>query len=230
MKIVLSYLLLFVGRHWLRIAILVGFLFLMTKKQVGLNIQLGQSPGLAQVKSISSPEGIEGGSTGLFGSWRFFGPRKSTPTLFTQLRRMEEAKITAFLNRFSVVAEREQEEFGVPSSIILSNALLQSGAGGSTLVERGNNFFGLSCTPDWRGPELNVDGKCYRAYQNAFMSFRDHSLFITTGSYSDMQKLSKTDYKAWAKRLEEKGYNGMPEIEEQILSTIDRWQLFRFDQ
>ncbi|MEL6143267.1 MAG: hypothetical protein AAFU67_16820, partial [Bacteroidota bacterium] len=44
MKFVFTYLLPFIIRHWLRLAILGSFLFLMTKKQVGFDIQLGKAP------------------------------------------------------------------------------------------------------------------------------------------------------------------------------------------
>jgi len=202
----------------------------MSKKQVGLTIQLGQATEELQAMVLGSASKMEKEGDGLFGSWRLFGSRESTATLFTELQQLEDAKIIAFLNRFSEIAKREQEEFDIPASIILSNALLQSVGGESTLVERGNNFFALKCTPDWKGPELNVDGKCYRAYSNAFTSFRDHSLYITSGHYSELRLLGNTNYKSWAKELERKGFNDLSKMEEQLLSAINKWQLFRFDQ
>ncbi|MEL6277103.1 MAG: glucosaminidase domain-containing protein, partial [Bacteroidota bacterium] len=89
--------------------------------------------------------------------------------------------------------------------------------------------FRLACTSDWKGPELNVNGRCYRAYQNAFTSFRDHSLFVTSGVYTELRELNDKDYKSWANALEEKNYRGVPALNDQLLSTINKWQLFRFD-
>ena len=43
------------------------------------------------------------------------------------------------------------KKYKIPASIILSQALLESGAGASTLALKSNNHFGIKCHQNWRG-------------------------------------------------------------------------------
>lgn len=135
----------------------------------------------------------------------------------------------AFIQRFGKVAQAEQEKFGIPASIVLGNAMLISRSGESMQVKLGLNFFGLTCTPDWQGEKGEIEGKCVRYYESAWMSFRDHSLYITTGKFSKMRTLGGTDYATWAKALEKEGFQPVPNYARQVLKLIEQYQLSRWD-
>jgi len=136
----------------------------------------------------------------------------------------------AFIRRFAHVAIAERKKFGVPSSLILANGLLQSQAGYNQRVRRGNNYFALPCTPDWRGATMTIAGECYRAYDTAWMSFRDHSLFVAKGPYAPQHYLLDSDYEGWIKQLVANGYPVSAEYAEHLIKRIEQLQLFTIDQ
>ena len=150
-------------------------------------------------------------------------------TLENQLKRVDIEIVKAYIKRFAHVAENEQIKFKIPASITLANALLQSQAGQHPIAQRNNNNFGLVCTKDWIGDTIEWEDQCFRDYENAWTSFRDHSLFLTTGANSSLQKLGEENYKGWAKALEKINFAGQKNIANQIIHTIEKYQLYRFD-
>ena len=147
---------------------------------------------------------------------------------FLNLAKIDDGKKVKFLKRFAHVAINERKKFGIPSSIILANALLHSQAGKSVKVSRGNNYFGVPCTGDWSGATENF-GSCFRAYKNAWASFRDHSNYITSNQFSDLRNLGSQNYKAWAAALAQKKYSNEPNLEKKLLELIKEFQLYELD-
>lgn len=119
---------------------------------------------------------------------------------------MSTAEVTAFVRRFGKVAANEEGKFGIPAALTLGHGLLMSQGGAAAIAVQGNNFFRLRCTPDWQGLTLEADGNCYRHYETAWMSFRDHSLFITTGKFSSTRELRGQDYRRWIATLQKLGF------------------------
>ncbi len=142
----------------------------------------------------------------------------------------EETKI-AYLKRFASVAVAEKKKFGIPAALILAQALRESYAGKRDMAVNSNNHFGAPASFDWQGPKDVYDGVAYRRYENAWVSFRDHSVFITTGKFSKLKRLRSNDYKGWAKGLQSLGYPGADNhLAEELISTIEGYQLNRLDQ
>ncbi len=238
MKLLFSSLPGFIGRHWLRL-IIVGFaLFVLTKKQINFNIRLGDpvpepaaTPAMgAELPPVSlsdaaTPEDVQGG---LLSKFNLFGGGGQT-SRFDALARIDEATIEAFIRRFSNVATAEQEKFGIPASIILANSLLHSLAGTGEAAKQYNNFMGLPCTADWSGLTGNTDAGCVRSYASAWTSFRDHSLYLTSGKFTPLKQFSNSDYRKWAAGLEELNFSEGDALAQQLVRTIDKYQLFRFD-
>lgn len=228
----------FIGRHWLRILI-VGFaLFILSRKQVNVNVRFG-TPEAVPAASPSPQASSEPptsltdaqsppAESGLLSRFNLFGGSGET-TPYDALCRQEENIIEAFLRRFHNVAQAEQEKFGIPASIILANALLHTAAGTGDAATSHNNFFSLPCDDAWGGPTGRTAAGCVRAYESAWTSFRDHSLYITSGRFEPMTQFSETDYRRWAAGLEELDYNDTDDLAKQLLRTVDRYQLFRFD-
>lgn len=150
-------------------------------------------------------------------------------TLENQLKRVDIEIVKKYIKRFAHVAENEQIKFKIPASITLANALLQSQAGQHSIAKSNNNNFGLLCTKDWIGGTVEWEGQCFRDYENAWTSFRDHSLFLTTGPNSSLQSLGEENYKGWARALEKINFAGQKNIANQIIHTIEKYQLYRFD-
>lgn len=243
MKTVVNSLVAIVAKHWLRIAVLMVLFFVVSKKQIDLNIQFGKPvvpvqqrehllPSKEEAPSAQKEEVVYTDAAPAKKGWlqkmNILGT-PDYPALTLALSRVEDQQIRAFLNRFADVARTEQQKFGIPSSITLANALLFSRAGTAPANLTADNIFQLSCTNDWLGPTSTISGKCYRKYENAWTSFRDHSLYLTTGRYSVLTQLSSQDYHAWANGLEALEFNDTPQLATQLEQVIEEWQLYRFD-
>ncbi|NDP27564.1 MAG: LysM peptidoglycan-binding domain-containing protein [Flavobacterium sp.] len=142
--------------------------------------------------------------------------------------------ILAYIERYKGVAQSNMEKYGIPASIILGQAILESGAGTGPLSTEANNHFGIKCHKDWLGESIKYDddsiAECFRKYYNAADSFRDHAVFLTKGSrYSFLFKLNKTDYKAWAKGLKAAGYATDAQYPTKLIGLIERFQLYKYD-
>lgn len=139
-----------------------------------------------------------------------------------------------YIETFAPIAVREMHQHGIPASITLSQAILESGDGNSELARRANNHFGIKCGGSWDGPSVRHDddarNECFRKYRDAEESFTDHSLFLAGGRrYQFLFDLGSRDYKKWAKGLQKAGYATHPSYASRLIDLIERHELHRFD-
>lgn len=148
-----------------------------------------------------------------------------------ELHNVDEATKRAYLKRFARVAVAERDKYDIPASIILASAMFHSYAGTRDMAgKEGNNHFAIPCTDDWLDSRGYYQGECYRHFENAWTSFRSHSLYITSGKYAGMNKLGKKDYPTWAKELERKGYSDFNELADNLVKIIKEYNLHELDQ
>ncbi len=139
-----------------------------------------------------------------------------------------------YIEQFKEFAIKEMKEFGIPASITLAQACLESADGNSRLAILGNNHFGIKCS-NWSGDTLlhhdDKKSECFRKYKSASESFVDHSLFLATKDrYSGLFKLDKADYKSWAFGLKSAGYATNPQYAEQLIKIIEDFSLYQYDK
>ncbi len=146
-----------------------------------------------------------------------------------ELANIDDNTKLAYLRRFAHVAQNEQKKFGIPASIILANGLLQSLAGQRDFAISSNNHFAIPCSLGWAGGQATYQGDCMREYATAWDSFRDHSIYISSGRYEALIKLGAKDYKGWAKALENKGFSGRAKLANQLIQLIERHELYLLD-
>ncbi|MEM6397334.1 MAG: glucosaminidase domain-containing protein [Bacteroidota bacterium] len=249
MNAVFTQLLAFVGKHWLRVGLVLMTLFLLTRKQIDLSVQLGQPRAQPSYQSVpvpphgsgnlQKPVPIQGEATSAPASL----PRsqqlnvissssnnEATASALVKLHRTDEGSIQAFLDRFGSVAKTEQKRYGIPASITLANGLLQSRGGTRSDLNSHANYFNLPCTSDWRGQTFSAGSDCLRVYPNAWTSFRDHSLFITTGRFAQLTSIAQNDYHSWASAMEQTSYPNSNDLANQIVSVIEEYGLAKFDK
>lgn len=140
----------------------------------------------------------------------------------------------AYIETFAPVAQQEMKIYKIPASITLAQGLLESAIGQGRLALEANNHFGIKCHKEWNGGRIYHDddalGECFRVYEDAKESYRDHSLFLKTRSrYAFLFDLKSTNYKAWAKGLKKAGYATDPKYPDKLIDLIERYQLDRFD-
>ena len=131
-------------------------------------------------------------------------------------------------------AIREMHKSRVPASITLAQGILESGDGNSPLAMYGNNHFGIKCHSGWTGKTMRIDddkkNECFRKYESAYESFRDHSEFLSTRSrYAFLFNLKITDYKGWAKGLKKAGYATNSKYADLLIMLIEDHNLNQYD-
>ena len=153
--------------------------------------------------------------------------------LFTGTVTAQRAVVEKYIETYKDVAIREMKRKGVPAAIILAQGILETESGNSDLVLRSNNHFGIKCKTDWTGPTVYHDddarGECFRKYESAEESYRDHSDFLSgRAHYASLFTLDKKDYKAWARGLKSAGYATNPKYPSILISTIERYGLQQY--
>jgi len=144
------------------------------------------------------------------------------------------AMVLDYIDTYKEIAKSNMREFGIPSSIILGQGILESGSGTGPLSVLANNHFGIKCHKDWNGQSIKYDDdeaqECFRKYDQSIESFHDHAQFLTNRAwYRPLFDLEKDDYKLWAKGLKNAGYATDPKYPEKLIAIIERYQLNQYD-
>ncbi len=144
------------------------------------------------------------------------------------------AQELSYVDIYHPIAVREMHQYGIPASITLAQGILESGRGKSALAAEGNNHFGIKCHKGWEGPSMLLDDdahdECFRVYEDAESSYKDHSIFLTTRSrYDTLFTFDIKDYTSWAHGLSACGYATNPKYPELLISIIESANLQRFD-
>jgi LysM repeat protein len=147
-----------------------------------------------------------------------------------------------YIKKYSPIAVSEMTRTGIPASIKLAQALLESSNGQSELATKANNHFGVKCGGNWSGPahyikddDTDENGQiiesCFRKYKDPKESYFDHSAFLINGNrYNGLFQLEATDYKGWARGLKEAGYATNPQYANLLMDLIERLNLTEFDK
>ncbi|MGC4037243.1 MAG: glucosaminidase domain-containing protein [Chitinophagaceae bacterium] len=138
--------------------------------------------------------------------------------------------IQQYIATYKDLAIEEMIRTGMPASITLAQGIHETEAGGSDLVMKSNNHFGIKCKTGWTGESVTHDddarGECFRKYDNAEDSYRDHSDFLKNSPrYSSLFNLDPTNYKDWAWGLKKAGYATNPKYPQILIKLIEDYNL-----
>ena len=139
-----------------------------------------------------------------------------------------------YIDQYKDLAIEQMKKYGIPASITLAQGVFESGAGRSELARKGNNHFGIKCH-GWQGRAVYADddarNECFRAYDNAYQSYEDHSRFLASGQrYRNLFSLRITDYKGWARGLKAAGYATNPRYADKLIELIELYKLYQYDK
>ncbi|WP_372949093.1 glucosaminidase domain-containing protein [Mariniphaga sp.] len=140
-----------------------------------------------------------------------------------------------YILRYQLLAIEEMGRSGIPASIKMAQAVLESGNGNSQLSRNSNNHFGIKCKSNWRGARVYHDddekGECFRKYKSVEESYLDHTNFLMSNPrYAFLFTLPPDDYKGWAKGLKDAGYATARHYDKSLIKIIEDHQLYRLDQ
>lgn len=140
-----------------------------------------------------------------------------------------------YIEKFKDDAVKEMYLHNMPASIILAQAMYESGNGNSELAKNANNHFGIKCKKEWGGDSYLKDDdeaqECFRKYESVLDSYTDHSLFLKSRPrYAFLFELPVVDYKSWAYGLKEAGYATNPKYAKVLVELIEKYKLYELDQ
>lgn len=139
-----------------------------------------------------------------------------------------------YIQRYQLLAIEEMGRSGIPASIKMAQAVLESGNGNSELSRKSNNHFGIKCKNTWKGPKVYYDdderGECFRKYKSVEESYIDHTNFLMGNPrYAFLFTLPPDDYKGWAKGLKEAGYATARHYDRTLIKIIEDHKLYNLD-
>ncbi|MEG0249996.1 MAG: glucosaminidase domain-containing protein [Peptostreptococcus sp.] len=150
-----------------------------------------------------------------------------------------------FISRVENVAITEYKKSGVLPSITISQAILESSWGNSSLAIEGNNLFGIKADKSWTGEKINFNTEEYnksyvkadfRKYNSWEESIQDHSRFLMENKrYLNSGLFKSKNYKDQAQALEDAGYAttmdsaGNKIYAEKLIRVIESNKLYDID-
>jgi flagellar protein FlgJ len=145
---------------------------------------------------------------------------------------------SAFIGMLAGAAQACQRKTGIPASITLAQAALESAWGSRAL---GNNLFGIKADKNWTGPTVSfattehLGGKDvsltdkFRAYSSYVESMVDHGQFLLKNPRYARCFKETTGY-GWARELQAAGYATDPEYAKKLQDIIRARNLAFYDQ
>ena len=145
-----------------------------------------------------------------------------------------------FLERAILPAQQSHEETGIPASVTLAQAILESDWGRSRLATEAQNYFGIKATRK-PGPAGVVWMRTYeagigyvdapfRAYHNMAESFVDHGKFFFEVSLYAKALAVRDNAREFARAIQRAGYATDPAYADKLLRYMDRLKLEDYDQ
>lgn len=143
-----------------------------------------------------------------------------------------------FIGMLAGAAQECQRKTGIPASLTLAQAALESSWGARAL---GNNLFGIKADPSWKGASVafvtheHEGGKDvqlsdrFRAYSSWLESMVDHARFLLDNPrYAACRR--ETTGAGWARAVAAAGYATDPDYAKKLLNIMSARNLAFYDQ
>jgi flagellum-specific peptidoglycan hydrolase FlgJ len=137
-------------------------------------------------------------------------------------------------------AQESERTYGVPTSVIIAQAIIESGWGRSGLAKNAHNYFGIKANKPGpagvvnmqtmeveRGAAVTITAG-FKAYNSAYESFLDHGRFLSENPrYSEAFKTK--DAREFVRKVHAAGYATDPSYTSKLINTMDHYDLYRFN-
>ncbi len=123
----------------------------------------------------------------------------------------------AFFDKYAAWAMEQQQKYGIPASVTLAQAAIESSWGESALSKEDKNMFGIHATQGWVSSgnpyvvrnDMGMVRFC--KYGSEAESFEHHSRFLMeNGRYSRCFTYASDDHAHWAQAICDAGYAYRP--------------------
>src|SRR5215213_1478957 len=150
-----------------------------------------------------------------------------------------------FIRRAAPGAKRGFKDFGVPASVTIAQAILESNWG-KAHIGSANNYFGIKAQGPTsfgpiavgtvtvptreviRGKTITVNAS-FRKYRSLADSMRDHGRFLRDNPRYKPAFAHSKDADAFAHAIHRAGYATDPQYAAKLISLMKTWNLYRFD-
>jgi len=147
-----------------------------------------------------------------------------------------------YIGSVARAAVASADETGVPASVTIAQAILESYWGSSRLSTEANNYFGIKAQSRpgtagvvwfdvWEvvGGRSVVQHQPFRAYHTLAESFADHGhFFLENGRYAAALAVRR-DARQFARAIASAGYATDPAYASKLIGLMDRYDLYRYD-
>lgn len=140
-------------------------------------------------------------------------------------------------------ARETQLETGVPASVTIAQAILESFWGASRLARENNNYFGIKAKERpgtagvawfnvWEviGGANIIQSQPFRAYNRMAESFIDHGHFFQQNPRYAAALAASGDPRQFAREINAAGYATDPGYAAKLIGLMDRFNLYAYDQ
>ncbi len=150
-----------------------------------------------------------------------------------------------FIDQHAPAAEDSREATGVPASVTLAQAILETGWGQGALAREDHNMFGMKCfgSPgehalgcrDYGTFECSPAGGCFdvdatfRAYAGIADSYRDHGELLSGWSRYATAMEHKDDPDRFAREIHKAGYATDPQYADKLIELMENYDLYQYD-
>jgi flagellar protein FlgJ len=168
---------------------------------------------------------------------RCAGPAPTAPVAMTNAQ---------FIARAVPGARKGQRKYGVPASVTIAQAILESGWGRSALSSTDRNYFGIKCfggpgpvasgCHTYRTRECDKAGRCFttsasfRTYARAADSFVDHGHFLRHNSRYRPAFRHSDKPDEFARQIWKAGYATDPKYVAKLTGLMKTYRLYRYDR
>lgn len=144
-----------------------------------------------------------------------------------------------FFEELIPYAQEMQRRTGIPASVALAQAALESGFGKSLLSKQAKNLFGVKAGRSWKGETISLPTTEYyqgkpvrvmarwRKYNSYLDAFLDLAKVYYNGLYDEALPYRR-DPREFIHRAG-KVYATDPNYAEKVIALIDRYQLDKYD-
>jgi uncharacterized protein YraI len=148
-----------------------------------------------------------------------------------------------FITAAAKAARLSQAEFGIPASVTIAQAIIESGWGRSKLSVNDRNYFGIKCFPNNIGlavgchdyetteclPACFKTTASFRVYPSIDASFRDHALFLTGNSRYKRAFAYTKDANQFLYQVWKGGYATSPTYYDDVTAIMKRYNLYQYN-
>ncbi len=148
-----------------------------------------------------------------------------------------------FIAAVAQAAQASQLDSGVPASVTIAQAILESDWGQSLLAKRGQNYFGIKAGAAGPGPAgvismstwevisgANVTvNDAFKAYHNLYESVMDHGRFLADRSRYAAAFQYVNDPREFARQIQAAGYATDPSYATKLINIMNSYDLYQYD-